>query len=92
MKKYKTEQYGIDKIIAIEVDRESEHSVWIGKRRHNKKSDYTNFFDTWKEAHALLLERANHKVEHAQRNLASAVKDAHDVMGMTESEIEASDG
>ena len=67
-------------IDAIEVVRETEkyvyltkHDLWggaIGAVKEAKRSEYQNWFDSWKEAHTFLLQR--------QRGIASARKDLYE--------------
>ena len=52
-----------DKIVKVEVERETEHCVFTkepnGKiEKHLKKSSYSNYFDSWKEAHDFMLTKA----------------------------------
>ena len=41
----------------VEIDKETEHFVYIGKDRAAKISIYENYFDTWAEAKEALLEK-----------------------------------
>ena len=41
----------------VEIDKETEHFVYIGKDRAAKRSVYENYFDSWSEAKEALLER-----------------------------------
>ena len=71
MKKYKTSggyRWSLDaEITEIEVERESEHSVWINGRAHRKISEYSVYHDTWEKAHEFLLIHARRKLENAER-------------------------
>ena len=62
MLKYKTSTLYRRSIAAVEVERETVKSVWIefrhGVYRYNKVSEYERFFDTFDEARAYLVERA----------------------------------
>lgn len=59
MKKFRTWH---DQIEEIEVIRETEKFVVVpsglkGERRDAKRSEYTNYFDTWQEAKDFLIDR-----------------------------------
>ena len=59
MKKYKVRlnhRYGCEaKIQEIEVDRETDKSIWIKGQRLAKLSEYANYYNTWDEAKNALL-------------------------------------
>jgi hypothetical protein len=57
------------KIKEVEVDRETEASVWVEGRRQNKITGYEVVHDTWDDAHRYLLVKAAEKVESARRKL-----------------------
>ena len=75
MKKYKTSRWNDEKIVEVEVERESEHSVWEkaanykNLRRSNKITDYTHYHDTWDEAYKYLLDKAERNIAWAKDNL-----------------------
>ena len=58
----------------VEVERESESSVWIKGRRSNKRSDYANYFDTWEEAFNYLQETNIKRTEHLQKRIEQEEK------------------
>ena len=63
--------WGLDpEIKPIEVERETDNSVWVKGKRQAKKSDGRNYYDTWQEAHSALLDAAVGRVD----NLTYAVK------------------
>ena len=66
MIKYKTSggwRWSLDaRIDEVEVERETEHSVWINGRVNRKISDFCVYHDTWETAH-------NYILKHAQRRL-----------------------
>ena len=39
----------------VKIERETEASVWVNGTRSAKRSEYANYYDTWKEARAALL-------------------------------------
>ena len=71
MKKYKTaggHRWSLEaKITEIEVEKESEHSVWINGRAHRKFSEYYAYHDTWEKAREFLLIHARRNLENAER-------------------------
>ena len=58
------------RITPVEVERETEHCVWIRGRKNNKVSSYENYYDTWDAAHAGLLEYAEGRLNAARSRLA----------------------
>ena len=66
MKKYKTGGYS-ELIEKVEITRETSKSVWIIEswQTHNipsqarKRSESTNFFDTWDEAYMYIYQQAS---------------------------------
>lgn len=90
MIKYKTS--GSDKIIQVEVARETEKCVWTmestfrGKEkmevRHAKMSDYESFHDTWQAAKDHLISLANSRVIAARRQLESENGKLGNIKGM----------
>lgn len=72
MIKFRTGEYNKDMIVEVEVERESDSSVWIKGRRNNKRSTYENYFDSWDEAKAYLLEKAESKAASCRRQLEYA--------------------
>lgn len=56
----------------VEIEKETESTITIKGRRHNKRSEYENYFDTQDEALAYLKEKAIRKAESARRNLLLA--------------------
>lgn len=75
--KYKTLSYS-RKIEPVEVTRETEQSVFLvhcsgdSERREAKISDYAQYHDSWADAHAYLLKRAEGKVLGCRAALESA--------------------
>jgi len=74
VKKYKT-GYCQDKLIdKVEIIRETDKSVfieryWFGKKivvRESKRSECDNYFNTWKEAHKYLMEKAERRLRHSK--------------------------
>lgn len=82
MIKYMTTGYGTDKIVPVEVDRETERCVWVGGRRRAKNSDYESYFSTWDEAHNHLLGKVQVKVDAARRRLEQLNSELGNIKGM----------
>ena len=70
------------RIEPINVDRESDACVWINGRRKNKVSTDEIIFDSWDEAKAWLLQRAEKKLNSARRQLERAQGEYGNVKGM----------
>lgn len=43
------------RIERVEIERETEKSVWICGNRNAKRSEWYNYYDTWEDAHKALL-------------------------------------
>lgn len=71
MIKYKTGEWNI-LIKEVEVERETDVSVWVNGRRCGKRTSWDNYFDTWAKAYSFLFDRATHTLEAAERRLESA--------------------
>lgn len=88
MVKYRTGGYGKPNIEQVEVAGETECFVILPPkpgyrdRREKKRSDYTNYYDSWAEAHAALMGRAANKLNAARLALQSAQGEYGNVMGM----------
>lgn len=70
------------KIEKVEIERETESSVWINGSRLSKHSRYSAFFNTWEEAHAFILDKAERRVAAYARNLESATKSLKEIQSM----------
>lgn len=85
---------GNARIDVIEVIKESEQAIWLPMwqidtmantgpgRRTAKRSNYDNYFDTWAEAHAFLMQEAASRVLAARRELEEARSHEGNVKGM----------
>lgn len=72
MIKFRTGGWGNKLIESVEIDRETETSIFIGKTRNAKRSSWCSYFDTWEDAHAYLLKKAENAVASARRQLEEA--------------------
>ena len=94
MIKYQTKWHGssMAQIEAIEVLRETEKQVVLllgnGKEsRENKKSDWQNWFDTWKQAHEFLVSEAVKEVRELRLKLQQANGHLGSIKGMKDTTI-----
>ena len=94
MKKYKVTKWGGAKIEEVEVIRETEKCVFFngyrGEHRAMKVTGYDNWFDTWGEAHAYLMEKAERLARQARVELDRANGLLGNVKGMRQSEAKGS--
>lgn len=84
--KYQTT--GICRINTIQVERESAQSVWIGGRKHAKRSEYWSYFGSFEEAKDHLLEQAEGRVNHAKVALEYAKGILGNVKGLQPATIQ----
>ena len=70
------------KITEIEVERESDTSIWVNGKRRQKVTDYEIVHDTWDAAHSYLLATGETKVAHARRTLEEHKSYLGNVKGM----------
>lgn len=85
MVKYKTDGYGKNLIEEVEVVKETkkqlvikQYDEWRKKHfetRTAKISSYCQYHDTWEDAHAFLLGKAEKRVESARSALERAILD-----------------
>jgi hypothetical protein len=85
MIKYRTSWNEIE---ALEVLRETNAQVvravgsHASERREAKRSEYYNWFDTWEDAHAFLIERAEAEVQALRGRLEQAKGRLGNIKGM----------
>ena len=85
MIKYRTEEttFGVTaKITPVDVESETETSVWVKGRRQNKVSSRGTYHDTWDAAHAHLLSEAGRQLTAATRQLERETDALRNVRGM----------
>jgi len=86
MKKYKVrinKQWSCEaEIEEVEVERETDKSVWIDGRRNMKESDWANYYDTWEEAHSNLLNQQRSHVASVEGRFKYAFKVLTDIEAM----------
>lgn len=84
MIKYRTR---FEKIEALEVLRETAHQVVLPptrgrETRESKRSDWSNWHDTWEEAHAFLVDKAQREVDAIRGQLERAKGKLGNIKGM----------
>jgi len=84
--KYRTSSWRPE-IEQVEVTRETEQSVFIAcksgsDRREAKRSSYTQFHDSWADAHVYLSQRAESNVASCRRMLEKANGELGNIKGM----------
>lgn len=90
MIKYRTR---FDRIEALEVERETDKQVVLpaseGCRsiRENKVSDWSNWHDTWDDAHAFLVKEAEREVESLRMRLEKSKGKLGQLKGMTNNAV-----
>lgn len=75
-----------NKITAVEIERETETSVWIDGQRRQKRSSYENYWDTWDEAYAHILGKAERKAVSARIHLNTANNELDSIKSITKPE------
>jgi len=76
MIKYKTRasrRWGVDaEIEKVEIERETEHCIWINGRKNSKKSEWGIFHDSFDDAKNYLLSKQQSYVNSLHSQLESA--------------------
>lgn len=98
MKRYRTEKWN-NEITAVEIIRETDKSVWFLRNswcldgdgemvetKAVKTSDNHSWHDTWDDAHAFLLKRAERNIASAKWQLQQAQGEHGNVKGMKKPE------
>ena len=73
--KYRTNSFLRKTIERVEIERETESSVWIGDRRRAKRSEYESYWDSWEEARSYLIEKAEGRFDAAFKYASAAEED-----------------
>jgi hypothetical protein len=71
-------------IEVVDIERETESSVWINGSRCGKLTEYHSYFDTFIEAKSHLLAGAERKVKNARFSLQQANDYYGNVKGLKE--------
>jgi hypothetical protein len=69
-------------IEAVEVQRETQSTIWINGKRGSKRTEYDNYFDTWDEAKEFLLSKASSELASARRKLERAQGEYGNIKGL----------
>jgi hypothetical protein len=69
---YRVDRYYDDHITPVEVSRTSDKCVWVGSDRRMKGGEYSNYFQSWAEAHDYLIDRLRSQVSGYESNLNAA--------------------
>jgi len=69
--KYKVDDYDVS-IREVEVERETDHSVWINGNRSQKISSWCKYYDDYESAFKYLDKFHSDKLDLAKRRLESA--------------------
>jgi hypothetical protein len=69
--KYRTSKYSVE-IKEVEVERETDHSVWVKGNRSAKHSDWHQYHETYNEAFNFLDCRYTQKLSAAESRLDTA--------------------
>lgn len=85
MKKYVASTW-YNSIDVVEVDRQTDSSVWIKGRMHRRSSDYKIYFDTFDEGKQWLVKRMESKVKSASASLKYEEKELEKVKALEENE------
>lgn len=74
-KQFKFRAFGYPAIERVEIERETEASVWVRGRQCRKRSDYHCYYDTAKEAAEAIIAKYRERLMEAHREMESATKD-----------------
>lgn len=66
----------------VEVERETDSSVWVNGRRNAKRGEYWNYWNTWDDAKAFLLKEAEDNLISARLRLSKAQGEHGNIVGM----------
>lgn len=69
-----------DNIETVEIEKETDKSVWIDGRRHPKKGLFDSYFDTWEEAKLFLTNIAGQELQEALRHVQECGENANKIM------------
>lgn len=70
--KARTWFYKLPAIEEVEIDRETDKSVWINGRRRDKETGDCIYADTWEEAKSFMLKHIRREYESAAHRLTIA--------------------
>ncbi len=70
-------------IRAVEVERETDQSVWVNGKRCAKQCEYAVFFDDWEAARAACVAWAERKAAHHEYELNALLQRAEKLRAFT---------
>lgn len=70
------------RIEEVDVERETEASIWINGQRSAKRSEWSNYYDTWEDAKSALLAAQQRRVEQLRSQLQVANSRLGNINGM----------
>lgn len=82
--KYRTVRWDAAKIQVVEIERETDNSIWINGSRQSKGSSHCRFHDSWEEARDHLMKLAEGKVSSLRNELERARSELGNVKGLKE--------
>ena len=83
MIKYKTSGISFGKLIEeVDIEKETDKSVWINGRRLSRRSSWDSYHDTWDDAKKFLLDIAEQKLTLARHVLNKAQSEYGNVKGL----------
>ncbi|MEW8048955.1 MAG: hypothetical protein AB2792_20095 [Candidatus Thiodiazotropha sp.] len=83
--KYLARRSAFGKLIEpVQVEKETDKSVWINGRRSAKRSDYENYFDSFDDAKAYMTKYAEDALAAARRRLEEVQRFAGNVKDLRE--------
>lgn len=74
--------YG-NRIGAVEIERETEKSIWIDGRRRSKEGILWKVHTSWEKAHEYLLERARRRLKFATSEVERSKQNLKIIADMT---------
>jgi len=88
MKKYKVNFHGDfhvnPKIEVVEVERETDSSIWVNGNRFSKRGAWKSYFNTFEEAKAALIEKQKEKNKRLERSLKRGTAVLNEVEALSE--------
>ena len=90
--KYLARDWYSTTIEVVEVERETESSVWVNGSRRKRSGGRDRYFDEWKDAHEWLIELAQRKLDDAKVALQRAQGRMGNIKGMKPPELNPTKG
>jgi len=84
MKKYIANNGYGKRIRAIEIDKETDSSVWVDGRVRRKYTEFESFFDTFEQAKEWLLLESKARLDQSRRQLEREQSIYGNILGLKE--------